>query len=66
MASQSPTFLGSESSHGLLNEYVVARHLLRLDDGDLAQLARNSITHSCAPGDVKAELLAEVDQWLLR
>ena len=95
LAADDPSFFGSRTSHGLLNEFIVARHLMHLRDYELAQvseggtnrhrgqpehasystyitnqtpgqLARNSIVYSCAPAEVKAAMLTEVDEWLSR
>jgi adenosine deaminase len=48
----------------LADQYRVAREVHRLDDDQLAQLARHSIEGSRAPTDVQAALLADVDAWL--
>jgi adenosine deaminase len=49
---------------GLLDEYVVCRDQLGLDDVVLASCARASIEHSGAPGDLKRRTLAAIDGWL--
>ncbi|GIG59375.1 putative adenosine/adenine deaminase [Longispora fulva] len=48
---------------GLAGEYQIARDL-GCDDVTLAQLARDSIVHSAAPGEVRQVLLEGVDAWL--
>lgn len=49
---------------GLAGQYALARDVLGLSDGELAELARCSIHSSLAPPGVKAHLLAGVDAWL--
>jgi len=49
---------------GLLDEYVVSREGLGLDDDALASCARASIDHSGAPSDVKARARQGIDDWL--
>jgi adenosine deaminase len=49
---------------GLLDEYVVARDRLGLDDEALAACARSSLVHSGAPADLKASALSAIDDWL--
>jgi adenosine deaminase len=49
---------------GLLDEYVVARNELGLDDHALASCASASLDHSGAPADVKAKAHQGIDQWL--
>ena len=49
---------------GLLDEYVVCREQLGLDDVVLASCARTSIEHSGAPVDLKDRSLQEIDTWL--
>ncbi|MEV6525620.1 adenosine deaminase family protein [Longispora sp. NPDC051575] len=47
---------------GLAGQYQIARDL-GCDDATLARLARDSITHSAAPAEVRGGLLAGVDAW---
>ena len=49
---------------GLLDEYLVCRERLGLDDGVLAACARNSIIHSAAPDATKSGALRAIDKWL--
>ena len=48
----------------LADQYEVARSAHGLDDATLAHLARSSVDASRAPPDVRARLLAGVDEWL--
>lgn len=48
----------------LLDEYKTARHVLGLEDHQLAMIARTSIATSGAPEPVKVATLAGVDTWL--
>jgi adenosine deaminase len=52
-------------SVGLLDEYVVCREHLGLDDTTLATCARTSIARSGAPPEVKAIGARNIDGWLL-
>lgn len=45
-------------------QYDSARHAMGLDDGQLAQLARDSILGSRAPEPVRRRALADIDAWL--
>ncbi len=49
---------------GLLDEYVVCRERLGLDDAALAACALSSVEHSGAPADVKARAGRAIDEWL--
>ena len=49
---------------GLLDEYVVARDHLGLEDGALASCARTSIEHSGAPMVLKEDAFRAIDNWL--
>lgn len=49
---------------GLLDEYVLCRDQLGLDDMALASCARNSFDHSGAPAEVKARARQAIDDWL--
>jgi adenosine deaminase len=60
LGADDPLLFGSR----LADQYQAARDLHGLDDVQLAQLARFSIEGSRAPGDLKARLLREVDDWL--
>ncbi|MET9022806.1 adenosine deaminase [Actinopolymorpha sp. NPDC004070] len=48
----------------LNTEYAVAADLLDLDESGIAALAKNAVTTSFAPEDVKARLTAEIDGYL--
>jgi aminodeoxyfutalosine deaminase len=50
-------------STDLNTEYAVAADLLGLDEAGLAQLARNAVTASFAPADVRDRLLGEIDSY---
>jgi adenosine deaminase len=49
---------------GLLDEYVLCRERLGLDDTALASCARASIDHSGAPDDVKISARRAINDWL--
>ena len=49
---------------GLLEEYELARQRFGFDDATLAGCARNSISASGAPDEVKATALAGIEAWL--
>jgi adenosine deaminase len=55
--SDDPAYFGGY----LLQNYLAVQQALGLSRGDLAQLARNSITASLLPPERKAELIAEID-----
>ncbi|MFC0626783.1 adenosine deaminase [Kribbella deserti] len=48
----------------LSNEYAVAARLLGLDDAGLAALAKTAARVSFAPDEVKAALVAEIDEYV--
>ena len=48
----------------LLDQYETARHVHGLSDAELAELARSSFRASCAPVDVVATAMADIDAWL--
>jgi len=48
----------------LLDEYQTARHVIGLEDQQLAMIARTSIAAGGAPGPVKAAALGGIDAWL--
>jgi aminodeoxyfutalosine deaminase len=50
----------------LNREYEIAAELLALDEAGIAGLAKNAVTASFAPDDVKAQVLAEIDQYTTR
>ncbi|HEX3981644.1 MAG TPA: adenosine deaminase [Acidimicrobiales bacterium] len=52
-------------SVGLLDEYIVGREQLGLDDTSLADCARTSIERSGAPAEMKALGARNIDSWLL-
>lgn len=47
----------------LNREYEIAASLLSLDQAGVADLARAAVTHSFAPDDVKARILAEITEF---
>jgi adenosine deaminase len=49
---------------GLLDEYVLCREALGLDDATLAGCARTSIDHSAAPDEVKSRARQALEEWL--
>jgi adenosine deaminase len=49
----------------LVEQYRLARDVHGLADGQLAEVARMSVNGSAAPGQVRARLLAAIDEWLL-
>lgn len=51
-------------STDLNSEYAIAAELLGLDEAGVAALAKNAVTASFAPDDVKARVLAEIDAYL--
>lgn len=52
-------------STDLNSEYAIAAELLGLDEAGVAALAKNAVTASFAPDDVKARVLGEIDAYLL-
>jgi adenosine deaminase len=48
----------------LATQYELARHVHGMSDGELADLARMSVSGSAAPPDVQKRLLADIDIWL--
>jgi len=64
LAADDPAFFGSSNAHGLVREYIVARHIMALDDTTLAKLASCSILFSLAPEALKLKVLADIDEWL--
>jgi adenosine deaminase len=49
---------------GLLDEYVICREGLGLDDATLALCALTSIEHSGAPAEVKVRARQDIDAWM--
>ncbi len=47
----------------LAEQYVLAREVHGFTDGELAELARQSVRGSCAPQDVRERLLKGIDAW---
>jgi hypothetical protein len=64
LCSDDPAFFGSPNGHGLVREFLVARHIMGFDDEALANFARNSIRHSRAPQSLKQRALAGINSWL--
>ncbi|WP_340558921.1 adenosine deaminase [Streptomyces sp. GSL17-111] len=60
LGADDPLLFGSR----LAAQYELARAHHGFTDAELAELARQSLRGSLAPGPVRAELLAEVDAWL--
>ena len=60
LGADDPLLFGSR----LVAQYEVARTALGFSDESLAELARSSVRGSCAPGLVRARLLAGIDAWL--
>ncbi|HEX9033857.1 MAG TPA: adenosine deaminase [Streptosporangiaceae bacterium] len=60
LGADDPLLFGSR----LTAQYEVARNVHGLGDSQLAALARMSVLGSAAPGDVRARLLAGIDEWL--
>jgi adenosine deaminase len=62
LGADDPLLFGSR----LAAQYEIARHAHGFSDAELAELARQSVRGSAAPEDVRARLLAGVDDWLTR
>jgi adenosine deaminase len=62
LGADDPLLFGSR----LLAQYESARAVHGLEDAQVAALARDSITGSTAPDEVRRRLLAGVDDWLRR
>ncbi|MFF5401409.1 adenosine deaminase [Streptomyces misionensis] len=62
LGADDPLLFGSR----LAAQYEIARRVHGFSDPELAELARQSVRGSAAPADVKARLLAGVDDWLTR
>ena len=60
LGADDPLLFGSR----LAGQYATMRAAHGLSDGTLAELARMSVRASCAPSDVSAAILADVDAWL--
>jgi adenosine deaminase len=60
LGADDPLLFGSR----LVAQYDVARDAMGFDDPALAELARDSVRGSVAPDDVRARLLAGIDDWL--
>lgn len=48
----------------ILSEYQLCRDVLEMDDCTIAQCAKASFQHSCAPEDAKKKGIEGVDKWL--
>jgi len=59
LAADDPLLFGA----GLVEQYVAARDVHGYGAGDLARLARASVTHSRMPADLRASALADIDTW---
>jgi adenosine deaminase len=68
LAAGVPIALGTDDpllfGTGLAGQYALAREVLGCPDQELAALARHSVMASAAPPDLKAELIAGIDEWL--
>jgi len=60
LGADDPLLFGSR----LEGAYATMRAAHDLTDEQLAELARGSIRASCAPEDVRAQMLADIDAWL--
>ncbi len=60
ISSDDPPMFGTD----LNQEYGVAARLLDLDESGLADLARTAVRVSFAPDDVRARVLAEIDEYV--
>jgi adenosine deaminase len=60
LGADDPLLFGSR----LAGAYATMRAAHDLTDAQLAELARGSIRASCAPADVRAQVLADIDAWL--
>jgi adenosine deaminase len=60
LGADDPLLFGSR----LAGQYAVARAAHDLSDATLAELARMSVRASCAPDQVRADLLGRIDGWL--
>jgi adenosine deaminase len=60
LGADDPLLFGSR----LTSQYAVVRAAHELDDAALAQLASMSVRGSRAPSDLRATLLAQIDDWL--
>jgi adenosine deaminase len=49
---------------GLLGQYHIARDVLGFDDGELAELARQSVLASAASASDRVGWLAAIDDWM--
>ncbi|WP_274561375.1 adenosine deaminase [Streptomyces spiramyceticus] len=60
LGADDPLLFGSR----LAAQYELARQHHAFTDAELAELARQSVRGSAAPGDVQAKMLAGIDDWL--
>ncbi|MER7758903.1 adenosine deaminase [Streptomyces sp. NPDC097619] len=60
LGADDPLLFGSR----LAAQYEIARRYHGFSDAELAELARQSVRGSAAPEDVRAKLLAGIDDWL--
>ena len=56
--------LNTDGETSLAAEYQRAREIFGYSDTDLAGFARTSVAASFAPAQLKAQIGAEIDQWL--
>jgi adenosine deaminase len=61
LGADDPLLFGSR----LLDQYEIARTVHGFSDVELAALARSSVDGSAAPSNVREQLLAGIDEWLL-
>ncbi|RII22251.1 Aminodeoxyfutalosine deaminase [Streptomyces sp. YIM 130001] len=60
LGADDPLLFGSR----LAEQYEIARTHSGFDDGELAELARQSVRGSAAPADVREGMLKDIDGWL--
>ncbi|GAA2409938.1 adenosine deaminase [Streptomyces glaucosporus] len=60
LGADDPLLFGSR----LAAQYEIARRHHGFTDAELAELARQSVRGSCAPEDVRKEILTDIDAWL--
>jgi adenosine deaminase len=58
--------VNTDGETSLAAEYQRAREIFGYSDAELANLARASVEGSFAPAGLKAQVRAEIDQWLSR
>ncbi|MGO4420762.1 hypothetical protein AB4Z54_19080 [Streptomyces sp. MCAF7] len=56
--------MNTDGETSLAAEYQRAREIFGFSDAELADLARASVEGSFAPAELKAQISAEIEQWL--